>query len=501
MSRTDIGTEQTGQTRSNPAPMLRSRRNKPPINWNSWSSINNAGVHRLLIEGVSLLVRKPPKRATPARHWRTWYATGVVLLMLPMVAFLLIPLQRFGHNPFGWFWVAFPLYIISMIPMRIGAQLHGRRFKRTQGLYLTEKQAWLLAGSAIVLSMAGSVVLLLLFPEWISFLLGPGLLLFMIGWTRRGGPLRRCRECDYEYSWSSEDEAAGRAPSNCPECGSEWREFLVRGSRIRSKPLMAVGAAVAVLGLFGFPGLGRATHAYAILPTWILINHVTDHSAIGHTGEWATLQSRTLTPKQRERLARGLLERRSSATWFLGPEGETWIQQAIKSGLIPIPLVDRYFSEALKVQIIAPDSVRVGERFKVALRVENHGDIHNGVGPRVWFVGYGVDDGTPLVGRLGGMQYGNMFGSERITFGRVGGYSIRGSNPEATLSIDKAGSTTIRAVYWLVFPPIPSPGTPAGTVPNVGWNPDGSPALPKGSAGWLKRIEVTRTIEVVAGKE
>lgn len=136
---------------------------------------------------------------------------------------------------------------------------------------------------------------------------------------RRRGSTPRCAACDYDLSGAATDDPPpGGAPpeARCPECGSLWNRpgMTVRGERVWSWRVFAV-AALLTLPFIAFTVIPLSTGSFAVrrsilavLPTSSLIEEVAGSRSFT-MDDWAELNTRTLSPAQRARLVRGLLER------------------------------------------------------------------------------------------------------------------------------------------------------------------------------------------------
>lgn len=171
---------------------------------------------------------------------------------------------------------------------------------------------------------------------------------------RRHGSTLRCAVCEYDLTGAeNSDPAAAR----CPECGSLWDRpgWTVRGERVWSGRAFAL-AMLLVLPFFVtvlqpvFGGFYMEPAILRLLPTNSVIAEVA-----GQTGftmnAWSELNTRSLSPEQRERLALGLLKRNALRLHAWGDEAK-WLAAEAAAGRLSltarVATLKRYVQPVLK---------------------------------------------------------------------------------------------------------------------------------------------------------
>ncbi|RMF73723.1 MAG: hypothetical protein D6744_15315 [Planctomycetota bacterium] len=102
-------------------------------------------------------------------------------------------------------------------------------------------------------------------------------------------------------------------------------------------------------------------------PTGALITDVTTGGYGYRDREWRELQRRALSESQRERLAKGLLDRRRRSGSF-DRQGSTWLRTRVLAGQMPPELVDRYYREGFRLEIVPPEPIEVGRDVTLTIR-------------------------------------------------------------------------------------------------------------------------------------
>lgn len=326
--------------------------------------------------------------------------------------------------------------------------------------------------------IAGTLSYVHMFPFMV------GMFLFMSAAKRREGATAYCASCKYQMP----PGISRTTIANCPECGSPWSEIggLIHGEVRRRRGPMIAGAILIVLGALPmfFPDT-VSTWRSKLLPASALINEVTARNAGFTFGEWAELNTRTLTDQQRITLATGLLDKRHDAL-YLGKDESTWLDQQIAAGALPDDLVDRYYNESLDIWIIAPERATVGEAMSLAIGSRYRTGLSKGPVPVVLVSGFFVGDETTPRGRQDSSIHGIMLGQVRL---QVGGQdSGPGQGPVVQLPAEDAGQLRVRLECWVAH-------ISGGKTSAISWQEDGTPIMPKGAVRMDRRV-VEHVIEI-----
>lgn len=321
-----------------------------------------------------------------------------------------------------------------------------------------------------------------------------GGMLLSLGSKQRRGNEPRCAACDYERVASQEEPE-----SRCPECGAVWNEpgATVRGTLSSRRGLIVAGLALLLCAAVVMPlaSIGpMAGFVSRVTPTSLLIESL-GRTKFGDAADWTELNRRQLSPDQRDRLASLLLEQRRESMYFSVSPGCGWLETEIANNSLPGELSDRYFREALKLWIDAPDRVRTGEEAMCAIE----GDHRLG-GNSAWQVEVAVDgfrvDGSRIVeAREDRWRTGLSLDTElrgyRTRERLVGKPQNDRVAPVTTLRWERARPRRITFAAWVVIRP-----SAAVTSFKLDWNKDGTPVTP---ADALRIIPVTftHTIDVV----
>lgn len=273
-------------------------------------------------------------------------------------------------------------------------------------------------------------------------------------------------------------------PDHCPECGSNWNaRGGVAYGRLQRRPwVWMVGAAMVALGfaLIMSP-LARRGWQFRIMPTGSLIREITQAPRGFTVDEWAALRARTLSPSQREQLARGLLDKRLRKTFF-SADADNWIVAQITAGTLAPALRDRYYAEAVDAWIIGPETARVGEAVTLALGTRLRHASTNNAKPLLLVGGYIVGEDAPPQSREDKALSASLVGQQRLHVAdRDAG---PGRSPECVITPREPGVITIHAPIWVIY----APGT---TSMAITWQDDGTPTLPPGPVPFME----TRVLE------
>ena len=286
--------------------------------------------------------------------------------------------------------------------------------------------------------------------------------------TRRVGHSLHCPGCEYEFAFADDPHP----PVRCPECGSGWLGLLRKGRKIRSVPLMALGAAIAIIGGLLLSPFLWLPSAAPYLPTPVLYAALYAAPRPAYSA-WDELALRPLHQQAINTMVRRVLTDRATQTM---PSPSTqWFATMMKAGKISPEVQERFFREGWLAELHAPALVKVGETFTVNLRVRH---VANDMGdqPVIYFAGYAIDD-AELVGR----QPQSLWAFKL----RPQMFSIFQDVLPQELTLSKAGPARVRAVYWLLYQP--------SFWEYLAWQPDGTPTRPA-AATWFKRIEQEITV-------
>ncbi|MFM9995385.1 MAG: hypothetical protein ACKVU4_06240 [Phycisphaerales bacterium] len=319
----------------------------------------------------------------------------------------------------------------------------------------------------------------------------------------RSGSEPRCAACGYDVSGAPQPADPG---DRCPECGTEFRVpgGTVVGERRVHRGLVVMGVVLVAGQFVWYATLARSPSAMMgwytpYLPTGSLIREVTGAPRGFTRDEWAELNTRTLTPDDEVRLARGLIELRARQH-YMDPAAETWLDAYAKSGGMPADLLERFCAEWLDLWLVAPARVRVGESVTIGLAGDYRGNIGAAGGgaalvARIVFEGFRVGDDPEPQARAVTSIHGMRLMSTEILNDRMRGSTrsrpdaLGDRSPQLTVTPNVQGTLRIRAAVWIIVNPQASGLNP------VVWNDDGTPVLPA-DAVWTKRVELERTIEV-----
>lgn len=325
----------------------------------------------------------------------------------------------------------------------------------------------------MILSVTGSLLNAFLMNLYMMPLM-IGVALIQSGWMRRSGDSLHCPACEYEFNFPNPDDA----PNRCPECGSGWLGLLKKGRKHKSNRLIAWGVGVCLLTLLG--GIASQPIFYLPslaprLPTPVLYS-ILYLAPRGGFQAWNELARRPLTDEWTQTMARRLLTERREANW--SPPGDDWFVAGIAAGTISQPLVEQYYRESHRAELRAPSTVRAGERFNLALRVQH---VVGGPNPfGIFFGGYALGDAERVGPEPKTIWAHDM--SPKGLFERHVDIQQRTFTAPAT-----PGPFKVRVTYWVVC-------VPSFMEPLV-WGNGSVPIKPK-DALWFERVDLERTITV-----
>jgi hypothetical protein len=295
-----------------------------------------------------------------------------------------------------------------------------------------------------------------------------GMTLAVGGWGRRVGESLHCPKCEYEFAFKDED-----APVRCPECATPWLGQLRKGRRVRSGRMIAWGVALAVLGMVVLQPVFWLGPLAKLLPTPILYAGLYMHPQSMYT-TWDELASRPLGDRWIRAMAGRVMADRNRRQWNVS--GSRWFDAVESVGKMPADLVDKYYREGFKAEVMLPRRVKSGVQFDTKVRVTRAVEGWNGkIG--VMFGGYAIDGGV-AIGREPEAVWGYalrppVFTAHKDVFRR-------------TLSIATPGMHRVKVVYWVIYQP---------SFWKIDWGADHTPVKPA-KAQWFQRVEVEREIEV-----
>ncbi len=203
-------------------------------------------------------------------------------------------------------------------------------------------------------------------------LLVPWLLLFET--QRRRGESLHCPRCDYEFDYGPDGSVDH--PSNCPECGAEWLEKLVKGRKAPSRWRLWVYTGSLLCGLMVLLASASRERSWmtAYAPTRVLLHHLASAPAIGARevdAVWGELANRTLDPSTEAALVNQIVDSvRGSRRGPASVEMHRWFEGVIQTGRVPQNVVDRYLEN--RVSATLELSSLTDGAAEVLLRVIDH---------------------------------------------------------------------------------------------------------------------------------
>jgi hypothetical protein len=416
----------------------------------------------------------------PFKLWMLVLFASLAVLPLVAVALLLRTRQSIAASLAG------PLALFAVVlGMMVWTNWFLIRARRTGEAY-APSWCWgvLAAGVAAIAVLAlagwlpiGNAGFFLMLPLGFS----SGLVFPM---RKREGFDLRCAACDYPYTYTDPD--APPAPEVCSECGAPWhaRRGLARGAKVRPHPAR-VGVYLLILAAMFSMILFRKP-AMRVMPTGTLIAMVTAPRAGFVNDEWAELATRSLSDRQRGRLARGLLDLRL-AEQSLAPEADAWLDAEALAGRLPADIVERYHREMFDATLLIPATAEPWAVVEVGLDAVQRGYPS---GPRdVLLAVEGferLDRPGEWVGRQDRLIHGNLSGLRNVWLGSATGSDYA---PRAEFVFEEPGRYRVRCVYWVVV-------VPRGVQPSPAvWGEDG-PSVPAGVL-FVERREVVGEVEVL----
>ncbi len=327
--------------------------------------------------------------------------------------------------------------------------------------YLTALMV-LLQGTAVGLHMSG---LAWMVPWMFGFSLAAS------GWARRVGTSKHCPQCEYECGIEEPD----RVPVQCPECGCIWLGRMKQGRRVPSRRCVVAGVVILVGGfLIGNPIVYMGWLA-PHLPTPVLFGSLYAMPGSLRTA-WDILGARPLNEPSIRAMAERVLRFRHRNPWDSGPP--RWFEGVMTAGKMPADLVERFYTEGFRAELLVPERVEAGERFAAQLRVTGAAAAAT-TSAGILFAGYRPGEAGEPVGRKDAAQW-------VFQLGPVGLSGHRDALPEM-LTVDRPGEAQVSVVYWLVYTP--------SFRDELVWQADGTPA-PWKRALWMRRFELRKTITV-----
>lgn len=297
-----------------------------------------------------------------------------------------------------------------------------------------------------------------------------GVMLAAAGVVRRVGETMHCPQCEYEFKFAAPEDA----PIKCPECGTPWLGRLKKGRRLKSGRLVAAGVAITVFSfLVPNPVFYMGTLA-PHLPTWALFAGLYASPKSVYTA-WDELALRPLDAASTRMMAQRVIAYRSREQYDSASSG--WFEKMMAAKKVPADLVERYYAEALRAELVVPRRVRAGQEFEVSLRV---GHVANGWVEKVglMFGGYRVGDG-PVIGR----QEATLWEYQM----RPQVFSRRKDVVVEKLKVDVPGEVRVKATWWIAVEP--------SFTDELKWTVTGEPRTPA-KALWFRKFDEERVVRV-----
>ena len=303
------------------------------------------------------------------------------------------------------------------------------------------------------------------------FLLGIGFALFG-RFARQPGQIS-CMKCDYPL-------VGLQLPCPCPECGTTISYFSDATDRPRARDtrLVLIGIAIAVLSLVTIVlRFYRPQALYTAMPRAALIQLApNDH------GAFESLMGTAMTLEEEELLIEGMFESRTGFSSGSSYEQGEWFGNMITQGRLSTDQLTELYAEYVRIEIDAPDQVRVGDSARLTLRAK-----YVRASPDMWyfFHGFQIDEDPTLLG-----QMDRVLSRTFIVNGPKQDNIDRGYVPITTWTPETTGTYTIRARIIFAL------GSGYSFSKAVVWTDEDLPEYPNPPI-WSRMIDLEHTIEVV----
>ena len=271
----------------------------------------------------------------------------------------------------------------------------------------------------------------------------------------------------------------------CNECGTsidinpKSRINITQGKKLLFVITLVWVPLLLIQGLGIMNSKGSGALALGILPNLTLIRMTTSRPL--NTSLWTELSTRTLTPEERSLLFDLAIEQRQELFYF-GKHNElgAWLQAEIDAGNVSAEEFRRIWVDSWIPELVVPAQATAGDPFTVILQGKRREDFQpNSIGTVILFDGFTIDDG-PVVGRETNTLWALDADSDKKGAFR---------HFKSPLSIDKPGTYTLRASYWLMDRPFGKLDDP------VERDADGRPIQPLHST-WMIPLTIEQEIEI-----
>ncbi len=306
---------------------------------------------------------------------------------------------------------------------------------------------------------------------WYTLMFGVG---FVVcgRFARQPGQIS-CMKCDYPL-------VGLQLPCPCPECGTtiSYLSDAIDRPRARDTRLVLIGITISVLSLVTIVlRFYRPQALYTAMPRAALIQLApNDH------GAFESLMGTAMTLEEEELLIEGMFKSRTGFTSGSSYEQGEWFGNMITQGRLSTYQLTELYAEYVRIEIDAPDQVRVGESARLTFRAK-----YVRASPDIWyfFNGFQIDEDPTPLGRMDrALSRTFIVGDpdpDHIKNGYVPVYSWIPETP---------GTHTIRARVIFAL------GSGYSFSKAVVWTDEDLPEYPNQPI-WSRVIELEHTIEVV----
>lgn len=306
---------------------------------------------------------------------------------------------------------------------------------------------------------------------WYTLMFGVGLALFG-RYARQPGQIS-CIKCDYPL-------VGLQLPCPCPECGTtiSYLTDATDRPRARDTRLVLIGIAIAVLSLATIVlRFYRPQALYTAMPRATLIQLApNDH------GAFESLMGTAMTPEEEELLIEGMFNSRTGFTSGSSYEQGEWFGNMITQGRLSTDQLTELYAEYVRIEIDAPDQVRVGDSARLTLRAK-----YVRASPDMWyfFHGFQIDEDPTPLGRMDRALSRTFIVGDPDPDHIKSGYA-----PVYSWIPETPGTYTIRARVIFAL------GSGYSFSKAVVWTDEDLPEYPNPPI-WSRVIDLEHTIEVV----